>query len=257
MGYEYILVEKEGAVGIVTLNRPKVLNALNPALMKELAEALETLDGDPELRVIILTGGEENFAAGADIKEMVTRDAVQMMQGVHGNAWQRIRKITKPMIAAVSGYALGGGCELVMCCDIVIASESAKFGQPEIKLGIIPGAGGTQRLPRVVGKHRAMEMVLLGNFIDATQAERWGLVNRVVPKGQVIAEAKKLAAELAKRPPLAVKMAKQAILHGLNVDLESGLVIESQCFNLLFATEDKTEGMKAFIEKREAHFKGQ
>jgi len=256
MGYEYILVEKEGAVGTVTLNRPKVLNALNPALMKELAEALEAFDADPELRVIILTGGEEHFAAGADIKEMVQRDAVQMLQGVHGNTWRRIGRITKPLIAAVSGYALGGGCELAMICDILIASESAKFGQPEIKLGIIPGAGGTQRLPRAIGKYRAMEMVLLGNFIDAAQAERWGLVNRVVPKGQVVAEAKKMASELAKRPPLAVKMGKQAILQGLNVDLETGLALESHCFTLLFATEDKSEGMNAFLEKREAQFKG-
>lgn len=257
MDYEYLLVEKEGAIGTITLNRPKVLNALSPALMKELVEALETFDADPELRVIILTGGEENFAAGADIKEMVDRNAIQLMQGVHGNTWHRISRISKPIIAAVSGYALGGGCELAMVCDMIIASESAKFGQPEIKLGIIPGAGGTQRLPRTIGKYRAMEMILLGNYIDARQAEQWGFVNRIVPKGQVVAEAKRLAAELAKRPPLAVKMGKRAILQGLNVDLESGLAIEGQCITLLFATEDKTEGMKAFIEKREPQFKGQ
>jgi len=256
VSYEYILVEREGHVAIVTLNRPQQLNALSYGLIKELALALEALDQDAEIRAIVLTGGEKVFAAGTDIKEMV--DATPFDDRLQGRLAfrDRINKISKPVIAAVSGLTLGGGCELAMCCDIIIASETARFGQPEVNLGIIPGSGGTQRLTRTVGKYRAMEMVLTGDFINAAEAHTLGLVAKVVPVEFLIEEAKGIAKKIAAKPPLAVKFAKEAVLKAFETSLGEGLEFERKSFYLLFASEDKREGMKAFIEKRKPEFKG-
>ena len=256
MSYEYILVEREGPVAIVTLNRPQQLNALSYGLIKELALALEALDQDADIRAIVLTGGEKVFAAGTDIKEMA--DATPFDDRLQGRLAfrDRINRISKPVIAAVSGLTLGGGCELAMCCDIIIASETARFGQPEVNLGIIPGSGGTQRLTRTVGKYRAMEMVLTGDFINAAEAHTLGLVAKVVPVEFLIEEAKGIAKKIAAKPPLAVKSAKEAVLKAFETSLGEGLEFERKSFYLLFASEDKREGMKAFIEKRKPEFKG-
>lgn len=256
MEFENVTVQKEGALAVVTLNRPEQLNALSYDLVKDLCLAVEQLDRDEEVRVIILTGGDKVFAAGADIKEMA--DLGPFDEKVQGRlAYRdRINKISKPIIAAVSGFALGGGCELAMSCDIIIASETAKFGQPEINLGTIPGSGGTQRLPRVVGKHRAMEMVLTGEFISATDAHRYGLANRVVPVELLLDEAKALANKIAAKPPIAVAAAKEAVLKSANTSLDEGLDFERKSFYMLFASEDRNEGMKAFLEKRKPLFKG-
>jgi enoyl-CoA hydratase len=256
MSYENIAVEKEGAVAVVTLNRPQHLNALSYGLVKELALAMEAADQDAEVRAIIVTGGEKVFAAGADIKEMA--DAGPFDEPVQGRlAYRdRINKITKPVIAAVSGYALGGGCELAMSCDIIIASETARFGQPEINLGAIPGSGGTQRLTRLVGKYRAMEIVLAGETIEAAEALRLGLVNKVVPVEFLLEEAKEIAGKIAAKPALAVKFAKESINKALNTPLDEGLEFERKSFYLLFSSEDRREGMKAFLEKRKPVFKG-
>ena len=256
MSYEYILVEREGPVAIVTLNRPQQLNALSYGLIKELALALEALDQDADIRAIVLTGGEKVFAAGTDIKEMA--DATPFDDRLQGRLAfrDRINRISKPVIAAVSGLTLGGGCELAMCCDIIIASETARFGQPEVNLGIIPGSGGTQRLARTVGKYRAMEMVLTGDFINAAEAHTLGLVAKVVPVEFLIEEAKGIAKKIAAKPPLAVKFAKEAVLKAFETSLGEGLEFERKSFYLLFASEDKREGMKAFIEKRKPEFKG-
>ena len=257
MNYQYILSTKEsGGYAVVQFNRPDVLNALNMKLMEELVGALEEHDKDDEVRCIIVTGNEKAFAAGADIKEMADATAVDMLIRDQFARWDRIRKIKKPLIAAVSGFALGGGCELMMTCDIVIASESARIGQPEINIGVIPGAGGTQRLTRAVGKVKAMEMVLTGRMITAQDALQWGLVNKVVPVEYFLEEAKTLAREIATKPPVAVRMAKEAVLKSFDTTIEAGLEFERKNFYMLFATDDQTEGMKAFMEKRTAEWKG-
>lgn len=254
--YQHILVERDENVGIVTLNRPHALNALNFELVSELAEALAEFDHDSAIRCMVITGaGDKAFAAGADIKEMSDKSPIDMMMGGF-EAWQRIKQLRKPMIAAVGGYALGGGCELALHCDMIVASENARFGQPEILLGVIPGAGGTQRLARTLGKFRAMEMVLTGAQISAQEMAAHGLVNRVVPKGEHLVEALKLAKKVAEQAPIAIRMAKEAVNAAFETSLEEGLDIERKNFFLLFATEDMREGMQAFIEKRKADFKG-
>jgi enoyl-CoA hydratase len=256
MTYTNILVTKHDGYAIVQFNRPEVLNAINIKLMEELVDALETLDKDNEVRAIIITGNEKAFAAGADIKEMADATAVEMLMRDQFARWDRIRKIKKPLIAAVSGFALGGGCELSMTCDIIIASETAKFGQPEINIGVMPGAGGTQRLTRAVGKYKAMEMVLTGKMVSADEAMRWGLVNKVVPVEYYLEEAKTLAKEIASKPPLAVRLAKEAVLKAFDTTIEGGLEFERKNFYLLFASDDQKEGMKAFVEKRKPEWKG-
>ncbi|RYD82877.1 MAG: enoyl-CoA hydratase [Sphingobacteriales bacterium] len=256
--YEFILVDPQYRqhVALVSLNRPKELNALNLQLMGEIRDALKELDEDDNVRAIVLTGNERAFAAGADIKQMAGRTAVDMLKIDQFSTWDSIRKTKKPIIAAVSGFALGGGCELAMLCDMIIASETAKFGQPEIKIGVMPGAGGTQRLTRAVGKVRAMEMVLTGKFISAEEAMKAGLVNRVVPVELYLNEAVKLAQEIAELSPLAVQMAKESVNKAFDSTLQEGLFFERKNFYMLFATEDQKEGMNAFVEKRKAEFKG-
>lgn len=256
MSYQYILVDRDEHVGIATLNRPKELNALNFQLVSELADALETFDRDPDIRCIILTGaGEKAFAAGADIKEMAGKTPIEMMEGGF-ESWGRIRRVRTPMIAAVGGFALGGGCELAMHCDMIVASENARFGQPEINLGLIPGAGGTQRLARVFGKFRTMEMVLTGKPFSAQEMADHGLVNRIAPKGEHLTEALKLAKEVAAQAPVAARLAKEAVLAAFETTLEQGLEAERKNFFILFSTEDMHEGTKAFVEKRKANFQG-
>ena len=256
MAYSHIIVSMEDGYAVVQFNRPEVLNALNIKLMEELVQALENLDKDDAVRCIILTGNEKAFAAGADIKEMADASAVEMLLRDQFARWDRIRKIKKPLIAAVSGFALGGGCELSMTCDIIIASETAKFGQPEISIGVMPGAGGTQRLTRAVGKYKAMEMILTGKMISAEEAGRWGLVNKVVPAEMYLEEAKSLAKEIASKPPVAVRLAKESVLKSFDTTIEGGLEFERKNFYLLFATDDQKEGMKAFMERRKADWKG-
>jgi len=256
LSYQNIKVTKEDSIGIVQLNRPSALNALSFELMAELVKALEELDGDQAVRVIILTGSERAFAAGADLKEMSQSGPVDLILGRRFELWDRIRKIAKPIIAAVSGYCLGGGNELAMNCDIIIASQTATFGQPEVNVGIMPGAGGTQRLTRAVGKYRAMEMILTGKSITADEAHRIGLVNRVVPAESLMDEARKVAKEIASKPPISIRAAKEAILKAQDTPLEVGLEFERKSFYTLFATEDAKEGMKAFLEKRKPTFKG-
>ena len=256
MSYQYILVTKEPGFATLQFNRPDVLNALNMKMMEETVDALETLDKDDEVRCIILTGNEKAFAAGADIKEMADATSVEMLMRDQFARWDRIRKIKKPLIAAVSGFALGGGCEIAMTCDIIIASETARFGQPEINIGVIPGAGGTQRLTRAVGKYKAMEMVLTGAMVSAEEALKWGLVNKIVPVEFFLQEAKSLAKEIASKPPVAVRLAKEAVLKAFDTTIEGGLEFERKNFYLLFASDDQKEGMKAFVEKRKPQWKG-
>lgn len=251
-----LILERDGFVAIVKLNRPTVLNALNLETMNELVATFDELDADPDCRCIVLTGNEKAFAAGADIKEMAGASAVEMLYRDQFSKWDRIRKCKTPIIAAVSGFALGGGCELVMHCDIVIASETAKFGQPEINIGVMPGAGGTQRLTRAIGKVKAMEMVLTGRPIAAEEAVAAGLANKVVPVEFYLEEAVRLAQEIASKPPVAVRLAKEAVLKSFDTTIEMGLEFERKNFYLLFASEDMKEGMAAFVEKRKPEWKG-
>ncbi len=256
MAYEHILVERDGPVGVVTLNRPKQLNALSGPLMEELVDAFEGLDRDDEIRVIILTGGPSVFAAGADLKEFSVQSAVGMLTRSRIGLWDRLKATTKPVIAAVSGYALGGGCELAMLCDLIVASETARFGQPEINVGLMPGAGGTQRLTRTLGKFKAMELVLTGRFIDAHEAERRGLANRVVPPELLLDEAKRLAFELAEKPPISLRLAKECVVKAFETTLAEGIDYERKLFYFLFASEDTKEGINAFVEKRKPSYVG-
>jgi enoyl-CoA hydratase len=256
MTYENILTRQEGRVGIIQLNRPKALNALNKELMAEVIAALEAFDRDPEVGCLIITGNERAFAAGADIKEMAGANPVNMLDSPFIDYWDRLSRISVPIIAAVSGYALGGGCELAMACDMIVASETAKFGQPEINIGVIPGAGGTQRMTRAVGKALAMEIVINGRFLSAAEALQHGLVNRVVPAELYLEEAVKLAAEIAARAPVAVRLGKEAVNAAFETSLGSGLAHERRLFYMLFATEDQKEGMDAFINKRPARWQG-
>ena len=256
MDYKNLLVTKEAGYAIIQFNRPEVLNAINIQLMIELVDALETLDKDDDVRCVILTGNEKAFAAGADIREMADASAMEMLSRDQFARWDRIRKVKKPIIAAVSGFALGGGCELAMTCDLIIASETARFGQPEISLGVMPGAGGTQRLTRAVGKAKAMEMVLTGRAITAEEAKQWGLVNKVVPVEYCLREAIDLAKEIASKPPVAVRLAKEAVLKSFDTTIEGGLEYERRNFYLLFASDDQKEGMSAFVEKRKPEWKG-
>src|SRR6267154_4980106 len=255
---DFIKVTEQRApfVALVELSRPKELNALNRQLMEELRESLILLDKNDQVRVIILTGNEQAFAAGADIKQMADKSAVDMLVIDQFSAWDQMRKTKKPIIAAVSGFALGGGCELAMLCDMIVASESAKFGQPEIKLGTIPGAGGTQRLTRVVGKSKAMELILTGRFLSADEAHFYGLVSKVVPVEMYLHEALQLGKEIAQQSPVAVQLAKEAVNRSLETQLDEGLAFERKNFYLTFASADQKEGMKAFIEKRKPLYVG-
>jgi enoyl-CoA hydratase len=254
--YQYILTERDERVGIVTLNRPKELNALSMGVVAEVASALGEFDRDENIGCMVITGaGDKAFAAGADIKEMANKSPIDMMLGGF-EAWEKLRRLHKPVIAAVGGYALGGGCELAMHCDLIVASENARFGQPEINLGIIPGAGGTQRLARTLGKFITMEMVLTGKQFTASEMAAHGLVNRVVARGEHLAEAVKLGKEIASKGPIAVRLAKESVQAAFETSLEEGLEHERKNFFLLFATEDMREGMQAFIEKRAANFQG-
>ncbi len=256
MTYENILTETRDRVGLITLNRPKALNALNGPLLSELAAALQAFDRDEAIGAIVITGSQRAFAAGADIKQMATASAVDMLKDSFVELFDALRGIRKPIIAAVSGYALGGGCELAMACDMIVAAESAKFGQPEVTIGVIPGAGGTQRLTRAVGKAIAMEMVLNNRSLSAEEALRFGLVNRVVPDERYLDEALELAAEIAARAPLAVRLGKEMVNQAFELSLSQGLEAERRAFYFLFASEDQKEGMQAFIEKRKPEWKG-
>ena len=256
MGYEHILVEVEPPIATITLNRPKVLNALSPALVGEVAGALITLDANSEVRAAVLTGGPRVFAAGADISDMADQGPVDQLLRDQTGRWAPLAGFKKPLIAAVNGYALGGGCEVALMCDLIIAGDGARFGQPEINLGIIPGAGGTQRWPRTAGKHVAMEVMLSGSPITAQRAYELGIVNKVVPAEMTIEVAKRTARELAAKPPLALRMAKEAVLKAFEAPLSEGLAAERKSFYFLFATEDQKEGMHAFLEKRKGVFKG-
>jgi enoyl-CoA hydratase len=256
MDYTSILTSVVEHAGLLQINRPQQLNALNAAVMEELVVALEEFDRSDRVGCIVITGNQRAFAAGADIKEMADATAVEMLKRDSIARWDRIRKITKPVIAAVSGFCLGGGCELAMACDLIVASESAQFGQPEINIGVIPGAGGTQRLTRALGKSKAMELILTGRYLSAREAEQFGLAARVVPVEVYLDEAVKLANEIAARPPIAVRFAKEAINKAFETSLSEGLDFERRLFYFTFATEDQKEGMRAFVEKRKAEWLG-
>ena len=256
MSYEFVLAERKGRVGVITLNRPKQMNALNAKLMQELAAALYELDGDAGIGAIVLTGSDKAFAAGADIAAMKDYGYMDAyMSDYITRDWEHMRRIRKPVIAAVAGYALGGGCEVAMMCDIVIAADNAKFGQPEINLGIMPGSGGTQRLPRAVGKAKAMDMCLTGRTIDAQEAERAGLVSRVVPLDKLMEETLKLAEKIAASSLPVVMMIKESVNRAFETSLSEGVLFERRLFHSQFALEDQKEGMAAFLEKRKPVFK--
>jgi enoyl-CoA hydratase len=259
MAYENIVFEKDGPVGILTVNRPKSLNALNPATVREMGACVEAVRQDWSVRCLIITGaGDRAFVAGADISAMVTMGPLEGKAfSAHGlKVMRSLENLPIPVIAAVNGFALGGGTELALACDLIIAADKAKFGQPEINLGIIPGFGGTQRLARRIGLPRARELIYSGDMIDAETAYRCGLANKVVPLAELMTEAKALAQKLATKPPIAIQQAKEAINAGMDMDLENGCRFENEAFALSFATEDKKEGMSAFLEKREAKFRG-
>ncbi len=253
--FETILTERNGRVGVITLNRPKALNALNSQVLADVSAAVTEFDADPEIGAIVLTGSERAFAAGADIKEMAEKSYMDMYLADHFSGWDRVANARKPIIAAVAGFALGGGCELAMMCDVLIAADTAKFGQPEIKLGIIPGMGGSQRLTRAIGKAKAMDLVLTGRMIDAAEADRIGLVSRVVPADQLLTVALDVAQVIAGMSLPSVLVAKEAVNRSFEVTLTEGLRFERRVFHSLFATEDQKEGMAAFSEKRAADFK--
>ncbi len=257
MNYETLIVSKEGPLGLITLNRPEALNALNSKMANELVAALGDFANDDSVRCLVLAGSERAFSAGADIKEMADVTAVQMTMTEHFfQLWDKVGRYRKPIVAALSGFVLGGGLELAMSCDILVASETTQLGQPEIDIGVIPGGGGTQRLTKAVGKYKAMEMVLTGRRIGAEEARTLGLVSRVVPKEAFLTEAKNLALEIATKSPVAIKLAKMAVNKAFEVGLSDGLDFERELFYLLFAAEDKKEGMRAFLEKRKPEFKG-
>ena len=254
MAYETILVEVRGPVALITLNRPKALNALNAQLIGELNQALDGYEANPEIAVVVLTGSERAFAAGADIKEMQDKDFMAAYQSDFIAPWQKVAQRKKPIIAAVAGYALGGGCELAMMCDVILAADNARFGQPEINLGTLPGAGGTQRLTCAVGKSKAMEMILTGRMMDAEEAERSNLVARVVPQADLLDEAMKLAQTIAEKSQPIVAMAKEAVNVAFETSLQEGIRFERRVFYATFASEDRKEGMQAFVEKRTPDF---
>lgn len=252
-----VITDRQHPIAVVTLNRPEVLNALSPALLANLCEALEALNADPQVLAIILTGDERAFASGADVKAMVDLSPSGVLQANTLGFWKRLRNIEKPLIAAVAGYAFGGGCELALQCDLIVAAETARFAQPEIKLGIMPGAGGTQRLAKAIGPYRAMELILTGEPLSAREAFELGLVNRLVPKERLLDEARQLAEQIASRPAIAVRLAREAVRYGVENTLREGLEIERRNFTLLFDTHDQAEGMAAFLEKRPPKFTGE
>jgi len=254
MAYETIIIETKGKVGIVRLNRPQALNALNAKLCEELTAAIDSFEADDTIACVVFTGNEKAFAAGADIKEMQGKSYMDAFKGDFAANWDRIAHMRKPAIAAVAGFALGGGCELAMMCDIIIAADTAKFGQPEIKLGVIPGIGGTQRLTRAIGKAKAMDMSLTGRMMDAAEAERSGLVARVVPAASLMDEAMKVAETIAGMSLVALMVAKESVNRAFETTLAEGIRFERRTFHALFATHDQKEGMAAFVEKRPAKF---
>jgi enoyl-CoA hydratase len=255
MTYANVIAETHGRVGLIRLNRPEAMNALSTPLIEDLNAALEAFEADPAIGAIVLTGSERAFAAGADIKEMQDKTYAEAFLGDFISRWENLTRLRKPVIAAVAGFALGGGCEIAMMCDFILAADTAKFGQPEIKLGVMPGAGGTQRLTRAVGKSKAMEMILTGRMMDAAEAERSGLVSRVLPADKLIEEALKVAATIAALSAPAVYAAKESVNRAYETTLAEGVRFERRIFHSLFATEDQKEGMKAFAEKRAAAFK--
>jgi enoyl-CoA hydratase len=256
MAYELILSEVEPPVGVITLNRPKVLNALSPELIGEVIAALGEMGRDDSVRAVVITGGPKVFAAGADIGDMAERGPVEQLERDQTGRWSAIAAFTKPLIAAVNGYALGGGCELALMCDLIIAGDNARFGQPEINLGIIAGGGGTQRWPKTAGKYVAMEVNLTGAPISAQRAYQVGIVNKVVPAELTIEVAKRLGRRIGEKAPLAARLVKESVNQALETPLQQGLAVERRNFYFLFATEDQKEGMRAFLEKRRGHFKG-
>lgn len=253
----YILIDKQAPVALLHLNRPDVLNALSPGMLSEIAKALDDLDRDPEIRVVVISGSERAFAAGADIPTMAKASPMDMLRLNTRQYWERLWAFSKALIAAVRGYAYGGGCELAMACDLIVAADDARFGQPEIKLGVMPGAGGTQRLARALGPYRAMEMILTGEPISGREAYTKGLANRAVPAEQVVTEALELARRIAAQPPIAVRLAREAVRRGVETTLREGIEVERRNFLLLFDTHDQAEGMESFLEKRPPEFTGE